>query len=436
MDPVKKLQEAVDESIKLQKQMLDPEEGLEARIKTLEAEGKGAADLKEQVNKMAEDNAKAIDEINTQTEAIKTSLDERQDEFEAKFSKGAPGGRVDPLSGFEKAVKSLEIPAQASDEQIHAAIGKQGKSFPIKNASEWVGRKTVTSLAASGGDTIVPQYESTIIAPGQEPITLLDVLPRSPISGPIVWYMYEVLGSRTNGAAIQSLDFTGTGQGGSLGDSDFVFNQLSEQTRTFGHEADLAAQIVADVPQLRGYVDGQMRYMVRFDLEDQLVNGDNTSTNLNGLKNRATAYDTDLDTDVGVEAIQNMDVLRLAAHQCTLTWFPATFFLLHPLEATGLELIKDANENYMMVNPAMGNAIRPWGVPVVSTTQQTAGDFTAAAGNHIEVMVRQDLVVEASTEHSSNFTNLLVTLRCYGRFGCKFYQPGSIIDGDFSSAKA
>ncbi len=426
------LKDAIEESMKLTKQMLDPETGLEAKIKKgLESE-LGVAELKEQVQKTASDNAEAIKKINEETAKIAKELEERQDEFETKFGKSAPGGGGDPYASVMKTLEAEGLPddikAKGSSLRNLLKAGISLGGFDVKAIY-----KAVTSLAASGGDTQIPIYEPTIIAPGQQPITLLDVLPRSSTQSSLIYWVREVLGSRTNNTGIQSLDFTGTDQGTALGESDFVFNQESAETRTFGHTAKIAIQLLEDVGQLRGYLDNQMRYMVRFDLEDQILNGDGTGKNISGIKNQATAYD--VTQDAGTANLQKLDVLKWAVTQTALTFFPATGMVLHPNDATDIVLLKDGDQRYLFVsNPNDGQMIRPWGVPVVSTTQQTEDEFTVGAMNQVEVVTRKDVEVMVSTENEDDFDKLLATMRAYGRFGLKVYQPGSLIDGDFSVA--
>lgn len=458
------LQKQVDESIKLVQKMLDTQDGLEARLKKIEAglgdaDGKSASEIKEEIQKVATANAEAIDEIKALTEKVRTEevealkaelaeMHERFDALETRGRGGLPAGDGMPVDFAEPFIKAIsdvdgvDLPAVIRDDprspQARHAL-QQRPSLALKNAAAWLYRpmKAVTSLSASAGDAQIPDYEPELIRPGEQPITLLDVLPRAMTDAALIYWVVEVLGSRTNNADIQSLDFAGTGQGTALGESDFVFDQKSAEVRTYGHTAKIALQILEDVGQLRGYLENIMRYMVRFDLEDQIINGDNTGKNFNGLKNQATAYDATLDNDLGVQVVQNLDVIRLAIHQCALTWFPATATLLHPAEATSLELLKDGENRYLFVmNPNAAQVIRPWGVPVVSTTSQAQGDFTTGAMNQVEVVIRKAIEIMVSTENEDDFDKLLATMRAYGRGGLKVYQPGSIIDGDFATAKA
>ena len=424
------LKEQIEESIKLQKQMLDAKDGLETKIKALEEKGLGSAEIKEQVQKMATDNAEAIDKINELTKA----LNERQDEFETKFAGKLAGGDGvgDPYAGVMKALQADGLPdvvkSQGADLQRRLKGGVDLGAFDVSRVF-----KTVTSLTASAGDTQVPVYEPNIIAPGQQQITLLDVLPNTRTESPLIYWVVEVLGSRTNNVGIQSLDFTGTDQGTDLGISDFVFDQKSAETRTFGHTAKVAVQILQDVGQLRGYMENQMRYMVRFDLEDQILNGDGQGKAISGLKDQATAYD--VTQDAGTANLQMLDVLAHALNQARLTFFPPTATILNPSDALAITLLKDGEQRYLFVpNPNDGQTIRPWGVPVVSTTQQAQDEFTVGALNQVEVVTRKDVEVMLATENEDDFDKLLATMRAYGRFGLKVYRPGAIIDGDFSVA--
>ena len=441
------LEEKQAESLKLLNLMLDPETGLEARIKKLEAGPGGAADFKEQVQKAARDNAEAIEQIKTLTEklrdeemkALKDELHERQDAFETKYTPaptGGDGAAVDIAAPIVKALPAMDGPGlgQRGGTPI---LGFNEKVKADVDAKSLLQRKTVTSLSSSGGDLQIPIYEPNIIAPGEQPITLLDILPMTMTESPLVFWVVEVLGSRTNGTTIQSLDFTGTGQGDALGLVDFVFNQLSAETRTFGGRAKIALQMLEDVDQVRGYMENVMRYLVRFDAEDQIVNGDGTGTNITGLKVSATAYDATLDNTLGVTNVQELDVLALAILQCALTFHPATAILLHQYEATAIQLLKDAEQRYLFVNnPNQRVQVSPWGIPIVQTTQQAQGDFTVGAFNFAEVMVRKGVTVELATENSDDFDKLLASIRAHGRFGLKLYRPGSLIDGDFATAKA
>jgi hypothetical protein len=422
------LKAQLDESLKLTRQMLDRTDGLETQIKALEAKGVGSADLKEQVERMSKDNAKAIDQINASVEAAKAELTSRQDEFEA--SRGGTKAHGVP-SMSDAAIKTIEqIP-------VNKRVPMPGQSYSLGSYDAANILKAVTSLAASAGDAIVGRYDRDIVVPGQQAITLLDILPVSFTDESIVYWVEEVLASRTNNAAALTLDKQGTAQTTAYGESDFVFNELSAEVRSIGHFATVSQRTLADVKQLRAYIEGQMRYMTRYKLEQQILDGSGAGVQITGIKAAATAYDATLDNTIGVTALQNLDVIRLAALQVALTHFPASAVILHPNEVAGMELLKDGNDGYLLVNPAGTGALRPWGLPVVGTTQQTAGEFTIGAFNMaVEVVMRQEVELLISTEHSDNFTKRLATILSDVRAALKTYRATSLVDGVFATAKA
>ena len=193
----------------------------------------------------------------------------------------------------------------------------------------------------------MPEYETQIRRPGEQMITLLDVLPTVSTTAELVYWVMEKLGSRVNNVAIQSLDFTGTGQGTKLGESDFVFERQSAETRTAGHIAKIAIQTLEDSAQLQAYLQTVMRYMVRFDMENQILNGDGTGKQIDGLINRATAYDVTLDANV--TGLQQLDIISTAILQCSLTFFPATATTLNPRDVNDIKLLKDDQKRYLFV---------------------------------------------------------------------------------------
>ena len=458
---------------------------LQTNVEQLTEANKGTADEKQEMQNLVRETAKSVDEIREVTEklrgedwaakALKLNEDVaklrkdftgRQDEFEAKLSEQMAARRshldssTDWSGVIHEGVKNYgdrekidnifeEIASRKSSSVAEAFIGSR-PSWELPNSENFFFNKfvkTITSLAASAGDLQIPIYEPTILAPGVQPVTLLDIIPRVMTDSPLVYWVFEVLGSRTDGVAWQSLDFTGTDQGTALGTSDFVFDSASSETRTIGTIAKAALQMLADKAQLQAYIENQLRYLSRYKLEGQVLKGNGSGKNLSGINTTATAYDTDLDSarlvgtpntgGIGLHNanVQIMDILRIAKLQCDLTFFPATNIVLNQKDVAAVQLKKNSDREYLFVtdpnNPAL---LRPWGLPVLETTQQGFGEFTVGALNHVELMVRKNWDLMMSTENDTDFEKLLATFRISGRFGLKKYRPASIIKGDFFSA--
>src|SRR3546814_344738 len=99
--------------------------------------------------------------------------------------------------------------------------------------------------------------------------------------------------------------------------SEIKFDIKTATVTTIAHWVLATRQILDDVAMLQSYIDGRLRYGLAYAEELQLLNGDGTGTNLNGVYTQATTFasplaaaNADLDTKV--------DVLRLAMLQAAL----------------------------------------------------------------------------------------------------------------------
>lgn len=130
-----------------------------------------------------------------------------------------------------------------------------------------------------------------------------------------------------------------------------------------------------DAPALESYLNSRMMYGLALVEENQMLNGDGTGDNLQGLNVVANDYETTLNAagDTGA------DVLAHAIYQVSLSEFEADGIILNPADWHRIALLKDANGNYILGGPQAFASKVLWGLPVVSTTAQTAGKFTVGA---------------------------------------------------------
>ncbi len=100
---------------------------------------------------------------------------------------------------------------------------------------------------------------------------------------------------------------------------------------------------------------------------------------------------------------------------------------IHPTDWQNLRLTRTADGIYILGNPADSAPLNLWGLPVRKTTgigaASTAG--VGAFGDYAEVVEREGLVVEISTEHSTYFTERLVAVLLYRRFTVADYRPSA-----------
>jgi HK97 family phage major capsid protein len=281
-----------------------------------------------------------------------------------------------------------------------------------------------TDANGSAGDLVVPQ-RAPLVAAAERRMTVRDLLTPGRTSSGSIQYPKET--GFTNSAATH----TDTG-GTAKPQSEIKFDIVTASVTTIAHWVLATRQILDDAPMLQSYIDGRLRYGLAYAEELQLLNGDGTGTNLNGVYTQATALGAN---PAVVASPQKMDVIRYAMLQAALAELPPSGIVLHPTDWAGIETTKDADGRYIIGNPASQLQPRLWGLPVVETQAMTIDKFLVGAFKMgAQIFDRQDARVEISTEDSDNFRKNLVTILAEERLALAVYRPEAFIKGDFSDA--
>lgn len=214
--------------------------------------------------------------------------------------------------------------------------------------------------------------------------------------------------------------------------SSIEFEPGTEVVRTVAHWIPVSKQLLDDASQLESYIDARMLYGLSEKEEDQLINGDGTGQNLNGIVKVSTAYDTAL-TEKGDSMI---DVLANAILQVRLANFPANGIILHPKDAHRIKKLKDSIGRYMFVDPQSADGVRPWGLQVVESTSIPEGKFSVGAYQLAgQVFDRQGATIEFSEHDQDNFVKNTITIRCEERLALVTYRPKALIYGTFPTTE-
>jgi len=213
--------------------------------------------------------------------------------------------------------------------------------------------------------------------------------------------------------------------------SDLTFDMTSAPVRTIAHLFKASRQILDDAPALRSYIDGRARYGLRFAEENQLLNGSGTGQNIHGLVPQATAFNPAF----AAENETGIDRLRLAILQVVLAEYPATAFVLNPIDWAKIELTKDLGGNYIIGNPQGSLTPTLWNLPVVSTQAMAAGEFlTGAFSFAAQIFDRLDIEVLLSSENVDDFEKNMFTIRAEERLAFAVYRPESFVTGEVEGA--
>ncbi|EKW0740520.1 TPA: phage major capsid protein [Citrobacter freundii] len=318
-------------------------------------------------------------------------------------------------SGAENPGEKKSFSERAAEELIKSWDGKQG-TFDAKTFN-----KSLGSDADSAGSLIQPMQIPGIIMPGLRRLTIRDLLAQGRISSNALEYVREEV--FTNNADVVA-------EKALKPESDITFSKQTANVKTIAHWVQASRQVMDDAPMLQSYVNNRLMYGLALKEEGQLLNGDGTGDNIEGLNKVATAYDTSLNATGDTRA----DIIAHAIYQVTESEFSASGIVLNPRDWHNIALLKDNEGRYIFGGPQAFTSNIMWGLPVVPTKAQAAGTFTVGGFDMAsQVWDRMNATVEVSRDDRDNFVKNMLTILCEERLALAHYRPAAIIKGTFSS---
>lgn len=411
-----------------QKQMVDD-------IKKSLAEGLAAVDKK------TEDLAQALDEVKKSG----AGLDQKQIDELKKVSEGAMGHVNTINEEIKKMVTRVDSMDAELKSAIQAAVHNQTKSVDrfemfedIMKKSEGVqafkrgsasaaridlDRKAAAAMTTGNvSDLLQPERRPGIIERPVQALTIRSLIPAVPV-GPGVSTINFVREELPEGGPAMVAETTLKPK------TQFKFSQDSETVKTLAHLADASKQILDDAPGLQAFITNRMTYMLNLLEENQLLLGDGTGENLNGLIPNATAYALPAGL-VGTNIIQLVDKIRAAKLQARLSFYAPDAVILNPVDVANIELLKDADKLYQFTSWAQGGVGRLWGLRVIESDSIPVGHFLVGAfALAAEIRDREGLSIAFSDTHADNFSHNMITIRVEKRTALVILRPGSFIYG-------
>lgn len=319
-------------------------------------------------------------------------------------------------SGAENPADKKSFSERAAEELTKSWNGSKG-SFEAKTFN-----KSLGSDASSAGSLIQPMQVPGIVMPGLRRLTIRDLLAQGRISSNSLEYVREEV--FTNNADIVP-------EKALKPESDITFSKQTANVRTIAHWVQASRQVMDDAPMLQSYVNNRLLYGLALKEENQMLNGDGSGDNLDGINHVATAYDTSLNASGDTRA----DIIAHAIFQVTESEFSASGIILNPRDWHGIALMKDKEGRYIFGGPQAFTSNIMWGLPVVPTKAQAQGTYTVGGFDMAsQVWDRMDATIEVSREDRDNFVKNMLTILCEERLALAHYRPTAIIKGTFAAA--
>lgn len=367
-------------------------------------EAKKAGDLSE---KTKNDVDKLLTDLNTQRD-LQNQLATQLGEAEQMFARLGNNGGQTPARNRAGDLVIVDEAMIEFSKNVSA-----GRRLAID-----MPRNALTSFAVNPVDGTT----KVITNPNQR-LTVRDLLAPGDTESNAVAYLRELL--FTNNAAPVAENTTKPY-------SEITFEEVLSGVKTVAHLMKVAKQTLDDLPQLRSIINGRLLNGLKRVEDTQLLFGSGVGNNLHGIYTQATAF---ANPSTKTTPSNSLDVMRLAMLQVTLAELSATGHVMHDIDWTDIELIKDANtKGYLFSNPFGTLEARLWGLPVAQTNQAGMLDnfLTGSFADAAQIFDREDANVVVSTENADDFEKNMVSIRAEERLALAVYRPQAFVKGSLT----
>ena len=400
-------------------------------------------------------------------EKVAAKRAELKDLFEAqedgKYSaeqKGEIQSRNEELAGLVEEVnilsaKNANEKAMSEDSEPVSGGYAEESDNPVSLGESFVNSKSYTSYiedGQSGVDTTVPfspmGYKATLGAgttnnyppevlrqPGvlekalRDPNAVIGLFDQIETDQNAFQYLEET--TFTNNAAEAAEE-------GAAGEAALDFTEQTAAIRKIAVFLPVTEELLADVAGIQGYINSRLSTMMRLRLDGQLLAGDGTAPNLEGLLDAGKSGVNSLD----YSSEFNGNLGRIGAIYKAITDIRTNAFVepdaivMHPGDwnevVTSVSTIETSGSKNPIFVAAGGFGAGPaasiWGLKVIPSTAISEGTVLVGrfgGGEAAHVVMKQGIDIAVSDSHSDFFTKGKVAIRATMRVGFPVYRQGA-----------
>ena len=217
--------------------------------------------------------------------------------------------------------------------------------------------------------------------------------------------------------------------------SDRTIGLITETVQVLAHLFDVSNQALNDYNQMASYLSIQGVAGLKALEDTQILNGDNTGANLNGIITQAS---TTFAGGTSISSDTHIDTLVRAYWQLRTLNYNVSLMLMPPAIMRDIQLLKDTTNQYIYpgFQPLGLNAWSINGVPLVVHNDVPADTFLVGDGSMCAFWDRESVNVKFSESHSTNFAENMTTIRIEERGCVAVYRTDAFISATFTAAQS
>lgn len=367
------------------------------------------------IDTLKAENATAVEGLKTELEELKSQISvvkDAADKLEAKSNRKTMN---------DNQVKGFNATLAESIEKNADVLGKIAAG-ELKHTSFKMDTKAVGNMTEAVNLTgdIPRAYANQVYALPSRKIHVRSLLPVGTISQGLFTFPLETGGEGAPAAQTQ---------GSTKAQVDFDITMTNAPAQVIAGYVKISRQMLDDVPAMTSFLQSRLleKYLVAEDA--QLLSGNGTAPNLQGLTGVASAFSGAATVDV--------EQLVQAIAQVEASNYSATGILINPTDWANIINTKNTNSAYSLPGSTVvttDGQLSIAGIPVFKSTAIAAdkflvGDWAMGA----QIMQRDGISVQFSEFDGNNFVENMITVRVEARIAFPIYYAGAFVYGDFGN---
>jgi HK97 family phage major capsid protein len=329
------------------------------------------------------------------------------EEFRGWLSSVAPSGRI------AESAKGLHSPAVA---------------FGMKDL-------VTGASGTSGGALVSNDWRGLLdgLAQFQRPLTIVDLITRGNTQSDTVEYA-RVTGFTNNAAPVPEATTAGaipdpdaTNTAGLKPESGLALEKVTAAVKTIAHWLPATKRALSDAAQIRTLIDQFLRYGLEEALEDQVLTGDDTGENFEGILSVSGTQGQAWDTDLLTTTRKARTLVR------TVGRARPTAFVFHPNDNERIDLLKNSNGDFYFGGPTSNPSAPLWGLPRVESEAMPEGTGMVADWRMAVLWDREEAAIQVSDSHADFFVRNLVAILAEMRAAFGVIRPKAFVEIDLTA---
>tara|TARA_A100001388_G_scaffold250471_1_gene211772 strand:+ start:1623 stop:2879 length:1257 start_codon:yes stop_codon:yes gene_type:complete len=346
----------------------------------------------------------------------------------------------------EKAMEADSQPAEASfpSEKVQPkSIGEQ-----FVNTDAYKNYKNSGVKGIDGKVNFSPnEFKTSLTTTGYPPEVLrepgiLETALRDPNA--VIGLFDQIESDQNAYAYLEETTFTNNAaeaaEGAAVGEAALAFTEKTEAIRKIGVFLPVTDELLADVSGVQGYVNSRLQTMLKLRLDGQLISGNGTAPNLEGLLDagKSSVGSSDFNSYSG-------NLGRIGAIYNAITDIRVNAFtepdtiVMHPndwnqvVTSVGADFAGTSSAGYAEKSPLFvaaggmgaGPSAQIWGLKVVPTTAISNNTVLVGrfgGGECAHVVMRQGIDLAITDSHSDYFVKNQLAIRATMRVGFPVYR--------------